>query len=112
MTTGLGKKLCRMFSFAMSCDEFAAAAASILISRGACLRPTTFLLSLSRHRGLRNCGQAIRPVVYLTYSSKASGKEFRDSVNFSRKRYHKLGDIAEKPLTREERAQKRRRQEK
>mmetsp|Transcript_38186 Transcript_38186/g.80060 ORF Transcript_38186/g.80060 Transcript_38186/m.80060 type:complete len:759 (+) Transcript_38186:135-2411(+) len=62
------------------------------------------------HRGLRNYGQCVRPVVYLTYSSVASGKEFRDSVNFSRKRYHKLGDIAEKPLSREERAQKRRRQ--
>ncbi|KAL7535365.1 hypothetical protein ACHAXR_006445 [Thalassiosira sp. AJA248-18] len=64
------------------------------------------------HRGLRNYSQGIRPVVYLTYSSVASGKEFRDSVNFSRKRYRKLGDFAEKPLSREERAQKRRRQEK
>mmetsp|Transcript_26730 Transcript_26730/g.46450 ORF Transcript_26730/g.46450 Transcript_26730/m.46450 type:complete len:747 (+) Transcript_26730:173-2413(+) len=64
------------------------------------------------HRGLRNFSQGVRPVLYLTYSSVASGKEFRDSVNFSRKRYHKLGDFAEKPLSREERAQKRRRQEK
>jgi hypothetical protein len=38
----------------------------------------------------------------------ASGKEFRDSVNFSRKRYRKLGDFAEQGLSREERAKKRR----
>jgi len=63
------------------------------------------------HRGLRNFSQDIRPVVYLTYSSVGSGKEFRDSVNFSRKRYRKLGDFAEMPLSREERARKRRRQE-
>mmetsp|Transcript_41261 Transcript_41261/g.86610 ORF Transcript_41261/g.86610 Transcript_41261/m.86610 type:complete len:673 (-) Transcript_41261:145-2163(-) len=63
------------------------------------------------HRGLRNCSQGVRPVVYLTYSSVASGKEFKDSVNFSRKRYRKLGDFAARPLSREERAQKRRRQE-
>ena len=63
------------------------------------------------HRGLRNSSQNVRPVVYLTYSSNASGKEFRDSVNFSRKRYRKLGDFVEKPLSREERAQKRRRQD-
>ncbi len=54
----------------------------------------------------------MRPVVYLTYSSVASGKEFRDSVNFSRRRYHKLGDFVEKPLSREERLQKRRLEEK
>jgi hypothetical protein len=54
----------------------------------------------------------VRPVVYLTYSSVASGKEFRDSVNFSRRRYHKLGDFVEKPLSREERLQKRRLEEK
>ena len=65
----------------------------------------------ARHRGLRNFSNAIRPVVYLTYSSEASGKEFRDSVNFSRKRYRKLGEFAEKPLSREERAQKRTRRE-
>lgn len=54
----------------------------------------------------------MRPVVYLTYSSVASGKEFRDSVNFSRRRYHKLGDFVQKPLSREERLQKRRLEEK
>ncbi|KAL9191350.1 hypothetical protein ACHAXT_001056 [Thalassiosira profunda] len=64
------------------------------------------------HRGLRNYSQAVRPVVYLTYSSAAGGKEFRDSVNFSRKRYRKLGDFTEAPLSREERASKRRREEK
>mmetsp|Transcript_20542 Transcript_20542/g.44586 ORF Transcript_20542/g.44586 Transcript_20542/m.44586 type:complete len:709 (-) Transcript_20542:63-2189(-) len=60
------------------------------------------------HRGLRNYSQSVRPVVYLTYSSVASGKEFRDSVNFSTKRYRKLGSFAERPLSREERAKKRR----
>ncbi|KAL3809073.1 hypothetical protein ACHAXA_007858 [Cyclostephanos tholiformis] len=64
------------------------------------------------HRGLRNISEGVRPVVYLTYSSVASGKEFRDSVNFSRKRYHKLGDFVEKPLSRGERLQKRRSEEK
>lgn len=60
------------------------------------------------HRGLRNFSDAVRPVVYLTYSSVASGKEFRDSVNFSRKRYRKLGDFVEAPLSRDERRKKRR----
>lgn len=60
------------------------------------------------HRGLGNFSQNVRPVVYLTYSSVASGKEFRDSVNFSRRRYHKLGEFVEKPMSREERAKKRR----
>jgi hypothetical protein len=61
-----------------------------------------------RHRGLKNYSKDARPVVYLTYSSVASGKEFRDSVNFSRKRYRKLGDFVEKPMSRDERAKKRR----
>jgi len=60
------------------------------------------------HRGLRNYSENIRPVVYLTYSAVASGKEFRDEVNFSRRRYRKLGEFAEKPLSREERSKKRR----
>ncbi|KAL3760477.1 hypothetical protein ACHAWU_004915 [Discostella pseudostelligera] len=59
------------------------------------------------HRGLANFSQEVRPVVYLTYSSVASGKEFRDSVNFSRRRYHKLGEFVEKPMSREERAKRR-----
>ena len=63
------------------------------------------------HRGLRNVSESVRPVVYLTYSSVASGKEFRDSVNFSRRRYQKLGDFAEMPLSREERVKKRRLEE-
>ena len=66
------------------------------------------LVNVTRHRGLRNYSKNCRPVVYLTYSSVASGKEFRDSVNFSRKRYRKLGEFAEKPLSREERAKRRR----
>ncbi|KAL7521090.1 hypothetical protein ACHAWX_005789 [Stephanocyclus meneghinianus] len=63
------------------------------------------------HRGLRNYSKNCRPVVYLTYSSVASGKEFRDSVNFSRKRYRKLGEFVEKPPSREERAKRRRLEE-
>lgn len=59
------------------------------------------------HRGLRNFSKHARPVVYLTYSAVSSGKEFRDSVNFSKKRYRKLGEIVEQPLSREERAEKR-----
>jgi len=60
------------------------------------------------HRGLKNVSEVTRPVVYLTYSAVKSGKEFRDEVNFSRKRYKKLGDFVEKKLPRGERLKKRR----
>ncbi len=60
------------------------------------------------HRGLRNVSEVPRPVVYLTYSAVKSGKEFRDEVNFSRKRYKKLGEFVEKKLPRGERLKKRR----
>jgi hypothetical protein len=59
------------------------------------------------HRGLANSGNECRPIVYCTYAASKEGKEFRDSVNFSTKRYHKIGDLIEKPLSREERAKKR-----
>lgn len=61
------------------------------------------------HKGLANTSDTCRPVVYCTYAAAADGKEFRDSVNFSRKRYHKIGTMVSKSLTREERAQKRQR---
>ena len=61
------------------------------------------------HRGLANGSQTCRPIVYCTYAAAADGKEFRDSVNFSRKRYHRIGDLVEKGMTREERAMKRKR---
>ena len=38
---------------------------------------------------------------------ESDGKAFRDSVNFSRKRYHKIGELIAKPLSREERRNKR-----
>jgi hypothetical protein len=57
------------------------------------------------HRGLGNSSSEPRPIVYLTYTR--ASKEFRDSVNFSSKSYHKLGDPIEKPLSRQERALKR-----
>ncbi|GKY97990.1 hypothetical protein MPSEU_000757100 [Mayamaea pseudoterrestris] len=60
------------------------------------------------HRGLGNTANTCRPIVYCTYACAADGKEFRDSVNFSRKRYRKLGDIVCNELTRDERAKKRR----
>jgi len=59
------------------------------------------------HRGLGNSSADCRPLVYLTYSP-SGGKEFKDSVNFSRKRYIKIGELVEKPLSREERARRRR----
>jgi Phytanoyl-CoA dioxygenase (PhyH) len=59
------------------------------------------------HRGLANSSHSCRPIVYCTYARAADGKEFRDQVNFSRKRYHKIGDLAAKPLSREERRNKR-----
>jgi hypothetical protein len=61
------------------------------------------------HRGLGNSSSACRPIVYCTYAAAKDGKEFRDSVNFSRKRYHRIGDLVEKGLSREERALKRKR---
>ena len=59
------------------------------------------------HRGLANSSPTCRPIVYCTYAAVADGKEFRDSINFSRKRYHRIGDLVEKGATREERATKR-----
>ena len=61
------------------------------------------------HRGLGNSSQNCRPIVYCTYARASDGKEFRDSVNFSRKRYHKIGELSAKPLSREERRKKRKR---
>lgn len=55
------------------------------------------------HRGLANTSEFCRPIVYCTYAAAGNGKEFRDSVNFSRKRYHRLRDLIEKPLSREQR---------
>ena len=60
------------------------------------------------HRGLGNNSKEPRPVLYLTYTR--SSKEFRDAVNFSSKRYRKLGEMVEKPLSRKERALKRTRE--
>ena len=60
------------------------------------------------HRGLGNNSKEPRPIVYLTYTT--ASKEFRDAVNFSSKRYRKLGEIIEKPLSRKERALKRTRE--
>ena len=59
------------------------------------------------HRGNGNSSSSCRPIVYCTYAKSADGKEFRDSVNFSRKRYHKIGELVSKAPSREERAQKR-----
>jgi hypothetical protein len=61
------------------------------------------------HMGLANSSGSPRPIVYCTYAAAADGKEFRDSVNFSRKRYHKIGDMVTKMPSREERAEKRQR---
>jgi len=58
------------------------------------------------HRGMANSSNDCRPVLYLTYTTVEN--EFRDSVNFSRKRYHKIGRLLDPPLSREERALKRR----
>jgi Phytanoyl-CoA dioxygenase (PhyH) len=55
------------------------------------------------HRGLANTSDECRPIVYCTYAATSNGKEFRDSVNFSRKRYHRLGTLVEMPLPRGER---------
>lgn len=59
------------------------------------------------HRGLSNSSNSIRPVVYCTYAAGDNGKEFRDSVNFSRKRYRRIGDLVQEAPSREERAKKR-----
>lgn len=57
------------------------------------------------HRGMGNTGNEPRPVLYLTYSTENKG--FVDSVNFSKKRWRKIGDLVEMPLSREERSQRR-----
>ena len=57
------------------------------------------------HRGLGNSSQECRPILYLTYTQVDS--KFKDKVNFSTKRYKRLGDIAERPLSREERVSRR-----
>lgn len=45
------------------------------------------------HKGLSNNSGTCRPILYCTYSGENNGKEFRDSVNFSRKRYHRIGNL-------------------
>ena len=57
------------------------------------------------HRGMGNSGNDPRPILYLTYSTE--NKCFVDSVNFSKKRYRKIGDLVEKPLSRDERCRRR-----
>jgi ectoine hydroxylase-related dioxygenase (phytanoyl-CoA dioxygenase family) len=59
------------------------------------------------HKGMCNQSNECRPIVYCTYAPAAEGSEFRDSVNFSRKRYHRIGDLVSQGPTREERARKR-----
>eukprot|EP00586_Coscinodiscus_wailesii_P009797 CAMPEP_0172513084 /NCGR_PEP_ID=MMETSP1066-20121228/249577_1 /TAXON_ID=671091 /ORGANISM="Coscinodiscus wailesii, Strain CCMP2513" /LENGTH=482 /DNA_ID=CAMNT_0013293183 /DNA_START=20 /DNA_END=1468 /DNA_ORIENTATION=+ len=59
------------------------------------------------HRGLANMSDEPRPILYLTYT--ASG--FRDAMNFSRKRYRKLGQMVSLPVSRSERAKKRAKEE-
>ena len=67
------------------------------------------------HRGLGNSSDKSRPILYTTYSANsAEGKTFFDSVNFSKnmttgKKYHKIGDLSAKPLSREERRNNRKR---
>lgn len=59
------------------------------------------------HNGLKNSSDVCRPIVYCTYAAKADGKEFRDSVNFSSRRYHKIGGLVSKVRGRDDRAKKR-----
>lgn len=61
------------------------------------------------HRGLGNSSTGVRPIVYVTYARAVEGKEFRDSVNFSRKRYHKIGELKSEAVSREERKNRRKR---
>jgi len=61
------------------------------------------------HRGMANTSGDPRPYVYLTYAAKSFN--WKDDVNFSRKRYRKIGELVDIPMTREERQQKRREQQ-
>ena len=63
------------------------------------------------HRGLGNSSHKCRPIVYCTYARGAGngGKEFRDKENFSKRRYHQIGELTAKPLSREERRLNRKR---
>ena len=56
------------------------------------------------HRGMGNSTDETRPILYLTYSAE---DKFSDSINFSARRYHKLGSMVEAPVSREERKAKR-----
>lgn len=57
------------------------------------------------HRGMGNNELEPRPILYLTYST--GSKKFVDTVNFSKKRWQKIGDLVERPLSREERIRRR-----
>ena len=62
------------------------------------------------HKGLANTSGTCRPIVYCTYAKSGLGKgEFRDKVNFSRSRYHRIGNLVshKQVPSREERAEKR-----
>ncbi|KAL7571280.1 hypothetical protein ACA910_008933 [Epithemia clementina (nom. ined.)] len=62
------------------------------------------------HKGLANTSGTCRPIVYCTYAKSVVGRgEFKDKVNFSRSRYHRIGDLVshKKVPSREERAEKR-----
>ena len=89
------------------------------------------------HRGLANTSGSPRPYIYLTYAaivlnnnvsiptskgktsenitpdnitnndSSIKNKNWKDDVNFSRKRYRKLGDLIDLPQSREERQRRR-----
>ena len=60
------------------------------------------------HRGMGNSSDFARPVLYLTYSAD---DKFSDKVNFKERSYHKLGELLEKPLSREERDANRKKKE-
>jgi hypothetical protein len=42
------------------------------------------------------------------YAASVNVKEFRELINFSRKRYHMTGELVEKPLSNEEKIANRR----
>jgi hypothetical protein len=82
-------------------------------------RPIIFDYRLGHH-GLAKTTKDCCPIVYCTYAPRTtsnnsnvpnqSTKEFKDIMNFSRKRYHKMGELINKKPTRDERNAKRTRQ--
>jgi hypothetical protein len=60
-----------------------------------------------KHRGLGNSSQAPRPILYITYATKAFATKAVAHANYSARRYRDLPALCDLPLSRQARAAKR-----